>query len=199
MSYLEILPILRHWPAPPGTLTEAGYAQLPFLLLARGQSPFDAWRRPESRVPGHLEAVWREAAAGWQLCAFQAVNAVTQGPAFGDRILEGQKRFLNGLREGFGDWHEATIRWLYAMAWQPLEIATGSGERVEVPPDWRAAVMYLRTNPHSPFRAGGDPFADPEPPTFPEEADLTLALDLERAWAVASDHFTARLRALKTA
>jgi hypothetical protein len=199
MTFLEFLELLRALPMPAGERTEAGYAQLPFHLLARGAAPFDAWRGAERAVPAQLEPVWRQAAAGWQLCAFHAVNATTGGIAFAERILGLQKQFLDGLERGAGERHEAAVRKLYVIAWQPMEVDTPDGERLEVPPDWRAAVEFLLTCPDSPYRAEGGLFTPAGVPTFPDDADVALAQDLERALAAAADHFAALLPVLKSA
>jgi hypothetical protein len=193
MIYLEILEPMREWTAPTGELSELGYAQLPFRLLARDAGPFDAWRRPGRAVPARMEPLWREAIAGWQLCAFHAVNASTAGNPFAERILALQTAFLEGLRTGAGAGHEAAIRRLYPIAWQSLEVETPDGQLLEVPADWRAAIEFLMTGERSPYRTEGWSFAPDAVPIFPEEADVALAHDLERAWAGAADHFAALL------
>jgi hypothetical protein len=171
-------------------LTEARYARLPFYLLANHQPPFDAWRRPETRIPDGLEPLWQQAAAGCQLCAFHASNAVTIGSAFAERILEAQKQFLNQLREGLGDQHQADIRKLYEFAQHPLQIQSKDGDLLEIPSDWRIAVDFLLTSPASPYRNEDAVFSIEGAPCFPGEVDVALALDLEHAWALAAEHFT---------
>lgn len=197
MIYLEKIASLREWTAPAGELSEVGYAQLPFRLLARESAPFDACRRPERAVPSGLEPLWREAVAGWQLCAFHAVNASTAGNAYAERILALQVAFLDGLQAGSGASHEAAIRRFYPIAWQSLEVETPDGQLLEVPADWRAAIEFLMTGERSPYRTAGWAFAPDAVPTFPEEADVALAHDLERAWAAAVEHFSALLPAPK--
>jgi hypothetical protein len=193
MTYLEILAPLRDWTAPAGELSEGDYAQLPLRLLARGAAPFDTGSRSGRALPAGLEPLWREALAAWQLCAFHAVNAATAGNAYAERILALQIAFLEGLRPGAGVRHEASIRTLYPISWQSLEVETPDGQVLEVPADWRAAIEFLMTGESSPFRVPGWVFAPDSVPTFPDEADVTLAGDLERAWAAAAGHFSALL------
>lgn len=172
------------------------YAQTPFYLLANGRPPFDAWHRPESRIPAGLEPLWRAAGAGNQLCAFHAVNAVTRGAGFAEGILALQKVFLNQLQAGLGDQHEGDVRKLYAFASQPMQIEGQGGQLLEVPSDWRIAVEFLLTCPESPYLTQDAGFSRSGAPSFPDEVDVALALDLEHAWRAASDHFGARVETL---
>jgi len=199
MIDLENFETLREWTASAGELTEAAYAQSPFRLLARGAAPFDSWRRPGRAVPAELAPVWGEAVAGWQLCAFHAVNATTAGTAFAERILDLQRQFLDALRPGAGVRHVAAIRILYPIAWRPMEVETPGGGWVEVPTEWRAAVEFLLTSPRSPYCTEDWTFAPDRVPAFPDDLDVDLAQDLEQAWAAAADYFTHLLPALKTA
>lgn len=186
LSHLDSL--LGRTPSAQAT-AETRYAQTPFYLLGNHQPPFNAWRRPESRIPAGLERVWRAAGAGSQLCAFHAVNAVSLGAGFAERILALQKGFLDQLQPGLGDQHEAEIRKLYAFASQPMEIEGRGGQLLEVPSDWRIAVEFLLTCPESPYLTQDAGFSITGAPSFPDEADVALALDLEHAWQAASDHF----------
>jgi hypothetical protein len=198
MDLLECLTPLAGRSSAAGEPTEAEYARLPFLLLASGSAPFDAWHRPESRVPAALEPLWRRAAAGHQLCAFHAVNGVTRGGAFAGRILEHQERFLEALRPGLGARHRAEILKLYDFASRPLQVKGQRGELLEVPTDWRIAVEFLLTCEQSPFRREGAGFTVEGAPSFPEEVDEVLACDLEHAWAAAAERFAAMLQDMPT-
>jgi len=177
-------------------LTEAAYARLPFQLLGNGQAPFSVWRRPDSRVPGELEGFWKACAASYQLCTFHAVNAVTVGNDFAERILAHQKRFLDGLQDGLGGQHEAEIRKLYAFAKAPMEITGKDGEPIEIPCEWRIAVDFLLTGADSPFRDETAVFSIEGAPSFPEDLDVALALDLEFAWDQASELFARMAQAV---
>ncbi len=192
---LNLEPLIGNLP-PAGALTEARYARLPFYLLANHQAPFDAWHRPETRIPDGLEPLWQQAAAGCQLCAFHAANAVTIGGAFAERILDDQRQFLNQLREGLGDRHQADIRKLYEFARHPLQIQSKDCDLLEIPSDWRIAVDFLLTSPASPYRNEDAVFSIEGAPCFPEEVDVALALDLERAWTAAAEHFIALVQTL---
>ncbi len=195
MTLLQCLePLIGKLP-PDGPLTEACYARLPLQLLANGQAPFDAWHSPDP-VPAGLEELWRRALAGHQLCAFHAVNAVNVGGAFAERILEAQRQFLNELETGLGDLHAAEIRKLYEFAKQPLQITAKDGELLEIPSDWRIAVDFLLTSPASPFRSDDAVFSIEGAPSFPDELDVALALDLEHAWGAAADYFSRVVQAL---
>jgi len=171
MNLLQHLETLRGRGPAPEAPAATGYAQSPFFLLANHRPPFDAWRRPESRVPAGLEPLWRAAGAGNQICAFHAVNAVTRGTPFAEGILALQKAFLDQLQAGLGDQHEQDVRRLYALASQPMQIEDQTGRLLEVPSDWR--------------------FSSSGAPSFPDEVDVALALDLEHAWRAAADHFGA--------
>ena len=197
MNLLENLQPLSGTPIPSGELTEASYAQLPFHLLAHGLPPFDAWHSPASQVPAGLEPLWRQAAAGQQLCAFHAVNAVTVGAGFAERILAAQTEFLNGLRPGAGDRHEADLRKLYAFAAEPLEVRSRDGEVLEIPSDWRIAVDFLLTSASSPFRSEDAAFSIEGAPSFPDDVDVSLAFDLEHAWRVAATYFGGLVQAFE--
>jgi hypothetical protein len=198
MNLLDYLTPLIGQPQPAGPLTEASYAQLPFHLLAEGQAPFAAWHRPDSPVPAELQPLWRRAAAGHQLCAFHAVNAVTLGNPFAERILAHQMTFLDGLRPGLGVQHAAEIRRLYDFASHPLQVKAENGSLVEVPTDWRIAVDFLLSSEESPFRTEGTGFSVEGAPAFPDERDEVLAYDLEHAWSAAADAFAALLGTLRT-
>jgi len=190
MNILEFLKPFIGLSAPGGSLTEAHYARLPFLALANRQAPFAAWRQqPEGRIPAGLEALWQEAGAGCLLCAFHAVNAVTVGHRFAERILERQKGFLDALRPGLGAQYEVEIRRLYDFASRPLQIRSRDGDLLEIPSDWRIAVDYLLTSAASPFRDESQVFSIEGAPSFPEEVDVALAADLEHGWSAASEHF----------
>lgn len=189
MNILMYLRPLIGVSSPAGTLTETTYAHLPFLELANGRTPFGAWRLPESRVPPGLEALWQDAGAGCQLCAFHAVNAVTIGNGFAERVLERQKRFLDELRRGLGAQFEAELRKLYDFASRPLQIRSRDGDLLEIPSDWRIAVDYLLTSAASPFRDEAVVFSVEGAPSFPGEVDVALAADLEHGWAAAAGHF----------
>ena len=191
MSYLVYLDSLAGLTAPADELTEPGYALVPLYRLGNRQAPFDAWRRPESRVPAGLETFWRQAAVSYQLCAFHAVNAVTVGNAFAERILGHQQAFLDALAGGAGDQHGQAIRRLYELARLPLEITAQDGSRMEIPNDWRIAVDFLLTSAESPFRTDQAAFSAEGAPTFPDDLDVALALDLEDAWRRASEPFVA--------
>jgi len=197
MNVLENVQPLSGVPLPSGELTEASYASLPFHLLARGLPPFDAWRSPASQVPASLEPLWRQAAAGHQLCAFHAVNAVTIGPGFAERVLAAQKAFLEGLRPGAGDRHEAELRKLFAFAAAPLEVRSRDGEVLEIPSDWRIAVDFLLTSAASPFRSEDAVFSIEGAPSFPDDLDVSLAFDLEHTWRVAAEHFGSLVQAFE--
>lgn len=191
MNLLQHLETLRGRGPAPEAPAAAGYAQSPFFLLANHRPPFDAWHRPESRVPAGLEPLWRAAGAGNQFCAFHAVNAVTRGTPFAEGILALQKAFLDQLQAGLGDRHERDVRRLYALASQPMQIEDQAGRLLEVPSDWRIAVEFLLTSPESPYRTGDAAFSSSGAPSFPDEVDVALALDLEHAWRAAADHFGA--------
>jgi len=196
MNILNCLESLSGRTAPLDATPEARYAHAPFHLLANRRPPFDAWRRPESRIPAGLEPLWRAAGAGSQLCAFHAVNTVTLGAGFAERILALQKAFLNQLQTGLGDQHESEIRKLYAFASRPMQIKGKGGQLLEVPSDWRIAVEFLLTCPESPYLTKDAAFSDSGAPCFPDEVDVALALDLEHAWRAASDHFGALVQTL---
>ena len=196
MNLLLCLESLRGRGPAPEAPAATGYAQSPFFLLANHRPPFDAWHRPESRVPAGLEPLWRLAGAGSQLCAIHAVNAVNRGAGFAERILALQKGFLNQLQAGLGEQHEAEVRKLYAFASQPMQIKGKGGQLLEVPSDWRIAVEYLLTCPESPYMTKDAEFSMSGAPSFPDEVDVALALDLEHAWRAASDHFGAMVETL---
>jgi hypothetical protein len=196
MNLLQYLEPLIGRTAPAEAPAEPRYALAPFFLLANRRPPFDAGRRPESRIQPSLEPVWRAAAAGCQLCACHAVNAVTVGSGFAERILASQVRFLDQLQTGLGAQHEAEIRRLYEFASRPLETLTRDGRRLEIPSEWRMAVDFLLNCPESPYRNEDAGVSSTGAPTFPDEADVALALDLEHAWQAASEHFGALVQAL---
>jgi len=198
MNILQFLEPLRgHGPAPEAPAATR-YAQRPFFLLANDRPPFDAWHRPESRVPAGLEPLWRAAGAGNQLCAFHAVNVVTRGAGFAEGILALQKAFLDQLQAGLGDQHEQDVRRLYAFASQPMQIEDQGGQLLEVPSDWRIAVEFLLTCPESPYLTQDAGFSRSGAPSFPDEVDVALALDLEHAWRAAADHFGALVEDLSS-
>jgi len=197
MNLLDCLEALNATLPASGTLTEAHYARLPFHLLGNGQSPFDQWRRPESQVPAGLEDLWKQSAASYQLCTFHAVNAVTRGSAFAERVLAFQIRFLDELRGGLGAQHEAEIRKLYAFAKDPLQITGPDGGLLEIPSEWRAAVDFLLTSAHSPFKSDEEAFSMEGAPSFPDDLDVALALNLEHAWDAASACFGELLQAVE--
>ena len=196
MNLLNCLEPLTGQLAPTGDLTEAHYARLPFLLLGNGQAPFDDWRRPNSRVPAELEGFWKACATSYQLCTFHAVNVVTRGAEFAERILDLQRDFLNGLQQGLGDQHEAEMRKLYGFAKDPLEIRTQDGQALEIPSEWRIAVDFLLTGAGSPFRTEEVAFSIEGAPSFPDDLDVALALDLEHAWDAASERFAGLVQAV---
>ena len=196
MNILHCLDSLHGRTVPVDATAETRYAHAPFYLLGNRRPPFDAWRRPESRIPAGLEPLWRLAGTGSQLCAIHAVNAVNRGAGFAERILALQKGFLNQLQAGLGEQHEAEVRKLYAFASQPMQIKGKGGQLLEVPSDWRIAVEYLLTCPESPYMTKDAEFSMSGAPSFPDEVDVALALDLEHAWRAASDHFGAMVETL---
>jgi hypothetical protein len=198
MDLLECLTPLAGRPAADVELDEAGYARLPLRFLADARAPFDVWHRPEHPVPAELEALWKRAAASHQLCAFHAVNAVTLGGPFAERVLGHQQRCLEELRPGLGAEHRAEILKFYDFASRPLQVKDARGGWLEVPTDWRIAVEFLLTCELSPFRANGAGFSVEGVPDFPDGLDETLAADLEHAWAVAAERFAGLLETVRT-
>jgi hypothetical protein len=198
MDLLECLTPLAGRPAADAELDEAGYARLPLQLLADARAPFDVWHRPENPVPAELEPLWKRAAASHQLCAFHAVNAVTLGGPFAERVLGHQERSLETLRAGLGAQHRAEVLKLYDFASRPLRVKDARGAWLEVPTEWRIAVEFLLTCERSPFQADGAGFSVDGVPDFPDGLDETLAADLEHVWAIAADRFAALLEAVRT-
>lgn len=174
-------------------MTEEAYAMFPFHLLMTNQAPFDAWQEPGSHVAEGLRQFWKGSIIQYQLFVFHAVNGSTWGSEFAERLLRIQVRRLNESESGWGDLHEKGIRMIYNLIQRtqgaPMFFADKNGEQLEVPPENRLAVELLVTSPDSPFKTDRETANRVGPPTFPNEEDWKLAIDLENAKVKALEYF----------